>query len=178
LLSHFCRSCHDLIHWKPVDIYADLFIVAAGSILTPQILWNSNIRPFALGRYLTEHPMTFTQIILSRSIVDKISSDPRFRSDPRFKDRVSKIEAEDPISIPMNDPPPMVRIPVSEKRPWHCQIHRDSFQYGGLPPDIDDRLIVDLRWFGMVDPVVTNRVFFEGASTTSSECRNQPSSLP
>jgi pyranose oxidase len=61
----------------------------------------------------------------------------------------------------MHDPPPMVWIPVSRNRPWHCQIHRDSFQYGALPPDIDDRLVVDLRWFGMVDPVETNRVTFE-----------------
>jgi pyranose oxidase len=54
----------------------------------------------------------------------------------------------------------MVWIPVSEGRPWHCQIHRDSFHYGDVPPDIDDGLIVDLRWFGMVDPVPENRVVF------------------
>jgi pyranose oxidase len=145
----------DLMEWRTLRIHADLFVVAAGAILTPQILWNSEIRPIALGRYLTEHPMTFTQIVLRQSIIDGI------RNDPRFSDRVRRVEPLDPIPIPMQDPPPMVWIPVSEGRPWHCQVHRDSFQYGALPPDIDDRLVVDLRWFGMVDPVAENRVYFE-----------------
>jgi pyranose oxidase len=145
----------DLMHWRTIRVHADRFVVAAGSILTPQILWNSGIRPLALGRYLTEHPMTFAQIVLSQGIVDRI------RTDPRFAERVASVEPLDTVPIPMNDPPPMVWIPVSEERPWHCQIHRDSFQYGALPADIDERLVVDLRWFGMVDPVATNRVTFE-----------------
>jgi pyranose oxidase len=145
----------DLIHWRKIRVNADLFIVAAGSILTPQILWKSGIRLAALGRYLTEHPMTFCQIVFKRDLIDGI------RSDPRFAAQLEDHEPNDPVPIPMHDPPPMVWIPVSEKRPWHCQIHRDSFQYGGLPADIDDRLVVDLRWFGMVDPVETNRVYFE-----------------
>jgi len=145
----------DLMHWRTIRVHADRFVVAAGSILTPQILWNSGVRPRALGRYLTEHPMTFAQIVLSQGIVEGI------RSDPRFAERVANVEPLDTVPIPMNDPPPMVWIPVSEKRPWHCQIHRDSFQYGALPDDIDERLVVDFRWFGMVDPVATNRVTFE-----------------
>jgi pyranose oxidase len=145
----------DLIHWRKMTVNADLFVVAAGSILTPQILWKSKIRPPALGRYLTEHPMTFCQIVLSRALVESIADDPRFAA------RLKGQELNDPVPIPMQDPPPMVWIPVSEGRPWHCQVHRDSFQYGALPPDIDDRLVVDLRWFGMVDPVETNRVSFE-----------------
>lgn len=145
----------DLIGWKTYHVYADLFIVAAGAVLTPQVLWNSGIRPYALGRYLFEHPMTFTQIVLKDEIVEGI------RGDDRFQAKLAGIEALDPIPIPMNDPPPMVWIPVSESRRWHSQVHRDSFQYGGLPPDIDDRLIVDLRWFGMVKPVPSNLVRFE-----------------
>jgi pyranose oxidase len=145
----------DLKRWRTIEVNAEVFIVAAGSILTPQILWKSGIRPRALGRYLTEHPMTFCQVVLAAELVEAIHSDPRFAA--KLKDH----EQNDPVPIPMHDPPPMVWIPVSENRPWHCQIHRDSFQYGGLPPDIDDRLVVDLRWFGMVDPVETNRVYFE-----------------
>lgn len=145
----------DMKRWRTFHVYADLFIVTAGSILTAQLLWNSGIRPKALGRYLTEHPMTFTQILLSRDIVESI------KSDARFAERLKTVEAHDPIPIPMTDPPPMVWIPVSEGRPWHCQIHRDSFQYGQLPPDIDDRLVVDMRWFGMVDPNPENLVRFE-----------------
>ena len=49
---------------------------------------------------------------------------------------------------------------MSEGRPWHCQIHRDAFSYGGVAPNVDTRLIVDLRWFGRVNPRPENCVTF------------------
>ena len=51
-------------------------------------------------------------------------------------------------------------IPVSDERPWHCQIHRDAYSYGQVDPNIDTRLIVDLRWFGIATPQRRNRVTF------------------
>lgn len=140
----------DLKRWKTLRVEAGLFVVACGSLLTPQVLWKSGIRPPALGRYLTEHPMAFTQIVLRNSLVAEIAEEAGSVD----------IDQSDPVPIPMHDPPPMVRIPVSQGRPWHCQVHRDSFAFGGLPPGVDDRLIVDLRWFGMVDTNRDNRVFF------------------
>lgn len=144
----------DLVHWRTLRIEAEHFFVAAGSLLTPQILWKSGIRPPALGQYLTEHPMTFTQIVLRRELVEAMEQDPRFSA------RIAQVDPTDPVKIPMNDPPPMLWIPVSEDRPWHCQVHRDSFSYGQLPPDVDDRLVVDLRWFGMTDVDPANQVSF------------------
>jgi pyranose oxidase len=148
----------DLIHWETVRVRADVVVVAAGSILTPQILWNSGIRPRPLGRYLTEHPMTFCQIVMDAELVDGA------RNILESATRVATTPSEDPVPIPMNDPPPMVWIPVSEERRWHSQVHRDSFQYGQLPPDVDDRVVVDLRWFGMVDPVEENLVTFSDSA--------------
>lgn len=143
----------DLMHWRTLRVEADIFVIASGAVLTPQLLFASGIGGPALGRYLHEHPMTFTQILMNNKIVDRIRQ--------AAGDDQPRETSGDPVPIPMHDPPPMVWIPVSETRPWHCQIHRDSFQYGGLPPDIDDRLVVDLRWFGMIDPVETNLVRFE-----------------
>ena len=51
-------------------------------------------------------------------------------------------------------------IPVSDDRPWHCQIHRDAFSYGEVAPNVDDRLVVDLRYFGMATPDESNCVTF------------------
>ena len=51
-------------------------------------------------------------------------------------------------------------IPVSENRPWHCQIHRDAFAYGQLKDGVDRRLVVDLRWFGKIEPRYENCVEF------------------
>lgn len=151
---------HDLIGWHTVEISADLFIVSAGSIHTTQLLWASGIRPNALGRYLNEHTVAFCQIILRQDLVDSVRESSGFRDDPRIARRLKSIEALDPVPIPMHDPPPAVWIPVSDGRPWHAQVHRAAFQYGDLPPDTDDRVVVDFRWFGMVDPVPNNRITF------------------
>jgi pyranose oxidase len=49
---------------------------------------------------------------------------------------------------------------VSDDRPWHCQIHRDAFHYGDIQPNVDSRLIVDLRWFGIVQPREESKIAF------------------
>ncbi|WP_435260526.1 pyranose oxidase [Streptomyces sp. 1222.5] len=150
-------EARDLAETRVVKIVADRFVVAAGSVLTPQLLWASGIRPHALGRYLTEHPTTFCQVTLLKTLVDRAGTDERFAH--RL---LTHREAfpDDSLTIPVGDPDPNIWIPVSEGRPWHVQINRDSFSYGDIPPHVDGRLIVDLRWFGMVDSRPENRVTF------------------
>src|SRR6266542_4520140 len=152
----------DLLEWRTIRVYASTFVVCCNAYRTPQVLYNSGIRPAPLGRYLTEQPMAFCQIILGQDLVDGISEDPR------FTDRVAAHRQQhpgDPIPIPMFDPEPQVWIPVSNDRPWHCQIHRDAFHYGDITSSIDGRLIVDLRWFGIVEPRYESRITFSDSYT-------------
>ncbi|NKZ07047.1 pyranose oxidase [Actinomadura latina] len=154
--------------WGTLRVEAEHFIVAGGAVLTPQLLHASHIRPEALGRYLCEQPVAFCQIVLHQDIVDGV------RDDSRFTDRIGehrKRSPEDPIPIPENDPEPNVWIPVSEERPWHCQVHRDAFHYGEVAPNVDTRLVVDLRWFGIVEPREDNRVVF-------SDCHRDAFDMP
>ncbi|MFD7080018.1 pyranose oxidase [Streptomyces sp. NPDC059918] len=152
----------DLARTREVRIEAEDYVVAAGAVLTPQLLWASGIRPPALGRYLTEHPTTFCQVTLLQELIDLTGRAEHFNSQilahrERFPD--------DELPIPEDDPDPNVWIPVTEGRPWHAQINRDSFHYGDIPPHVDGRLIVDLRWFGLVDPSPDNRVTFSDTYT-------------
>ncbi|KAH0173012.1 hypothetical protein KCU67_g1484, partial [Aureobasidium melanogenum] len=66
----------------------------------------------------------------------------------------------DPLPFPFNDPDPQVTQPLTKERPWHTQIHRDAFSYGLVPDIYDQRTIVDLRFFGYVEPNIDNRVEF------------------
>jgi pyranose oxidase len=147
----------NLVDWRTLHIRANTYVVCCNSYLTPQVLYNSGIRPYPLGRYLTEQPMAFCQIVLKQDIVDQIPNNPE------FADRVRAYQEQnprDPVPIPEGEPEPQVWIPVSEDRPWHCQIHRDAFHYGDVAPNIDSRLVVDLRWFGIVEPRYESYVTF------------------
>ncbi|MFE5681559.1 GMC oxidoreductase, partial [Streptomyces erythrochromogenes] len=152
----------DLARSREVRVAADNYVVAAGAVLTPQLLWASRIRPPALGRYLTEHPTTFCQVTLLQSLIGQATTSEHFSSQLlAYRERFP----DDELPIPDDDPDPNVWIPVTEGRPWHAQINRDSFHYGDIPPHVDGRLIVDLRWFGLVDPRPENRVFFSDRYT-------------
>lgn len=124
-------------------IYAKMVIVACGAIMTPQLLFNSGIRPNALGRYLTEHQIAFTQVCLKNSFIDV---------------------------GPNNDLPPSVWIPASEDRKWHSQVHKDPT----LPKIIDDNSFVDFRWITGIEPVETNRIYFEDSE---EDCYGMPRPL-
>ena len=67
----------------------------------------------------------------------------------------------DPLPFPFDDPDPQVYTPLSEKFPWHTQIHRDAFTYGQIPTQIDQRVVVDLRFYCKTDPHYENYVQFE-----------------
>ncbi|WP_199440244.1 GMC oxidoreductase [Umezawaea beigongshangensis] len=148
----------DHVDWRTLRVEANTYVVACGAVLTPQLLHASGIRPPALGRYVTEQPVAFCQVQLRDDLVERVAEDPR------FAERVAAHRAGhpgDPGPIPSDDLDPNVWIPVSQDRPWHCQIHRD-LPYDDMVtnPDVDDRLVVDLRWFGLVDPRPENRVRF------------------
>jgi choline dehydrogenase-like flavoprotein len=127
----------DLVTGRTLRVEAETYVVACGAVLTPQLLYASGVRPPALGRYLTEQPVAFGQIVLR----------------------------DESVLTPEDDGDPNVWIPVSQDRPWHCQIHRD-LPYDGMvaTPEINSRLVVDLRWFGLVDPRPANRVRFSSSA--------------
>lgn len=142
-------------------IHANTFIVAAGWLHTPQILWNSGIHAHessALGRYLTDHTFTACTVLLKKEIIDEMSVEAEKMS------QNSSDSGLDSLPVPMKDPPPHLYVPISKERLWHSMIFRESFHFDPLPDDVDDRRIIDLKWFGMVDPNPENRVTFSASN--------------
>lgn len=95
----------DLLEKERYHIHAEVFVLAAGAVLTPQILYNSEIKSEALGHYFCEQPMAFCQIVLKQEIVDDIARHEEWKEKiQRHKDKNPK----DPIPIPLDDPEPQV----------------------------------------------------------------------
>jgi choline dehydrogenase-like flavoprotein len=81
-------------------VQADVVVVAADALRTPQLLWASGIRPDALGRHLTEHPLIFGVVALRNGVVPP--PDPATPTDP--------VRAV--VSIPFDE----------ERHPYHAQV--------------------------------------------------------
>jgi pyranose oxidase len=169
--EHICRILHqengkvteaeveNLRSGKKWRISATTFIVAANAFYTPQLLWKSNIRPHALGRFLNDQPLFFCQIVLKKELLAKIRK--LWENEPGRSLKKGPPDG-DPVPIPMDDPIPNVWIPFSEQHPYHCQIHRDAFPYSIIPGNlgIDHRAIVDLRWFTRKEIREEDRISF------------------
>ena len=95
------------------EVRADVVVVAADSLRTPQLLWASGIRPDALGRYLTEHPLIFAVVALRDGVVPP--PDPATPTDP--------VRAV--VSIPFDE----------ERHPYHAQILYSPICPVPLAPD-------------------------------------------
>ncbi len=173
----------DLATRKTTEMPFDYFVIACGPILTPQLLWASGLRPkvdgeelpvrelAALGKYMCEQMMAFCQILLSQKIVDEIGNTTEAKTH-------KKNYKQDPVPIPFHDPEPNLFIPIpkegteSPEREWHGQIHRDSFHYGAVPPNVDSRLVVDLRWFSTCDSRADNTMVFSGKNKAKTGWKN------
>ena len=64
------------------EVRADAVVVAANAFGTPQLLWTSGIRPEALGRYLTEHPLVFGIVAVREGVLPPPDRDGRLQTDP------------------------------------------------------------------------------------------------
>ncbi len=94
------------------EAHADAVVVAADALRTPQLLWASGIRPEALGRYLTEHPLLFAVVAVRDGAVP-----------PRPEGPVDPIRA-------------IVAVDFDEDRhPFHAQLMYAPQSPAPIPPE-------------------------------------------
>ena len=105
-------------------------IVAADAVHTPQLLWASGIRPAPLGRYLTEHPLTFAVVAVRDDLAPANSATSSSASDP-----VGSV-----ICVPFADP----------GHPFHAQaLHLDTcppYFTGGRVPEPNPAGYLTMGW--------------------------------
>jgi pyranose oxidase len=133
-------------------VLADTVVVAGGPLLTPSLLWRSGIRPSALGRYLNANRAASATLVLNDRIIEALRQLP---------DNPARL---DPIPMTWADPPVMIGRSPTADEPWHYQIQRFgqyvSYDLGFMSPPTDARLVIDLIWYGMIEPDADNYVTF------------------
>ncbi|KAI0192342.1 hypothetical protein EV127DRAFT_362889 [Xylaria flabelliformis] len=170
-----CAIIIDLLHNKEYVVRANRYVICGGAVLTAGIVAKSvltsgrKLDEFcpALGKYMTDQTMTLCQVVLKQDLLDEVNMRPNFldeRNQSLIKDKVlehRKNNPDDPVPFPFNDFDPQVYTPFCEDYPWHTQIYSDAFQYVEPPPIADPRLIVDLRFFGLIESREDNRITWD-----------------
>jgi choline dehydrogenase-like flavoprotein len=124
------------------SIKAQEIVVAAGAIGTPQLLHQSGIRPIALGRWLTYHPILICQLVLDEILC----------AAPGVRDRE-----------------PRLQVPPTERADWYSLILRDVSPFQPTAPDvvIDDNRLVEFQLMCPIDIDERNGIRFDDRSLPS-----------
>jgi C-glycoside oxidase len=111
---------------------SDNYVIAAGVFGTPRLLFDSGIRPPALGRYLHYHPALMAQVVLGKSL-------------------------HAPAHV--YDLPPRLYLSPNSSHPWHTMILRDIFPRPSSET-VDQNRLVDLQSFAPIEIREENRMCF------------------
>jgi choline dehydrogenase-like flavoprotein len=126
--------------WETIE--AKAIVVAADALRTPQLLWASGIRPAALGRYLTEHPLTFAVTVLDPERIPPLAE--------------SRGRSHDPVMS-------VITVPFSEPHPYHAQVmhvQRVPFPLPGLVEPDAPAGLATMGWGFRKWPRAEDRVEF------------------
>ncbi|MBE3015976.1 GMC family oxidoreductase N-terminal domain-containing protein [Microbispora sp. NEAU-D428] len=126
------------------EVRADAVVVAADAIRTPQLLWASGIRPAALGRYLTEHPLVFGVVAVREGL----------------------LPSQQGVATPVDPIRAVVSIGYDEERhPYHAQLMYSPVCPVPLPEDSPHRDnpagYVGMGWGVRKWPRPEDRLFFD-----------------
>jgi pyranose oxidase len=129
------------------EIHAETVVVAAGAFFTPRLLWQSGIRPPALGCYLADNTVATCQLVLNEKVIEQLKDDP----DNPARERL--------IPVAWSDAPPKCGFRATKEKPWIGHINRAGYTMA-YDMTTDVRLTLELTWYGTVAPLATNRILF------------------
>ena len=130
-------------------------MIACDGLRTPQLLWASDIRPAALGRYLNDHIQVMSASVLDPSLIERVAHDP---STAGYRD--GRDSGGDPlIGIHW--------IPYSDQHPYSASVMQlDLSPIGmGSATTTDGKQIVGIGHFIPKEITADDRVTFSDSET-------------
>lgn len=139
----------DLTTGEEHEVRAPWVVVAGDSLRTPQLLWASDVRPPALGRYLNDQPQTVFAVRL-RDV------------DAEARAEVARDEVPDATAAAVHSG--VSWVPYTDAEPFHGQVMQLDASPVPLAPDDAPvpGTIVGLGWFCAKDVQADDRVEFDG----------------
>jgi choline dehydrogenase-like flavoprotein len=139
-------------------IEAQAIVVAADAFRTPQLLWVSDIRPEALGRYLNDQPQVMLASLLDEKYVP---------ADAPVDVELPRSAASAPgggAIVPLSG---VSWVPYAADRPFHGQVMQLDASPMPLEPGVTVRpgQVVGLGWFCRKELSPDDRVWFDEAVT-------------
>ncbi len=132
-------------------IEANIVIVVADALRTPQLLWASEIRPKAMGHYLNEHPFVFTFVELKEDLVNEIR---------RMENAVSANVMYDP-KIRTEPTVGVFWVPFdAPNHPFHGQIMHMDLSPMKTTTEVSPKHIVGLGWGCLKESNFDDRIVF------------------
>lgn len=129
------------------ELLADTVVVCADALRTPQLLFASGIRPWALGRYLNEHAFVTGRVLMD---LDRFGLDLATLPLPRVGEFCT-----DSLWIPQNGP----------DQPFHGQIMNTTYVDAAGRPLAHS---VGLSFYTPVESRPTNRLVFSETETDAA----------
>ena len=138
----------DMTDGSEHEVRARFVVVAADSLRTPQVLWASDVRPRALGRWLNDQPQSVYAVRLRDVDADRVETSGR---------EESEIVPESGVSW----------VPYTDAEPFHGQV----MQLDASPVPLAEEdtsapgTIVGLGWFCAKDLQESDRIEFSDDET-------------
>jgi choline dehydrogenase-like flavoprotein len=129
------------------EVLADTVVVCADALRTPQLLFASGIRPWALGRYLNEHAFVTGRVLMD---VDRFGLDLATLPLPRVGEFCT-----DSLWVPQNGP----------DQPFHGQIMNTTYVDAAGRPLAHS---VGLSFYSPVESRPANRLVFSETETDAA----------
>ncbi len=141
---------------KKEEITAQIVIVAADAMRTPQLLWASYIRPKALGHYLNEHTFIFSFVELKEEIISALGKPISENSE--IRNPKSQIRIEPTIGVfwvPFDAP----------NHPFHGQVMHMDVSPIQIETHGNPKHIVGLGWGTLKELRYEDHIVFSETET-------------